>query len=178
MDTVAVRTEKECRRCGVMQPLSRYGQKRATCKSCCNRRGEHFTDDEWRLRRVWKAMRERCSRPGNDDFPRYGGRGIAVCDGWSRFKPFLAWAKTAGYEQGLEIDRINNDGNYCPENCRFVTRAVNARNRSTVKLTVEQARQIRTRAKAGERMTIIAAEFGVHPSTVSNIRDEEIWRNI
>ena len=82
-----------------------------------------------KLYAVWCAMRNRCNKPGVNGYNRYGGRGIKVCEEWQNsFVPFLGWAMANGYKEGLEIDRINNDGNYCPENCRWVTRFENMQN--------------------------------------------------
>lgn len=79
----------------------------------------------------WKAIKQRCLNPRCRAYHNYGGRGITVCDEWLEFEPFLAWALAAGWKKGLEIDRIDNDGNYSPENCSFVTRVVNDNNRRT-----------------------------------------------
>lgn len=83
------------------------------------------------LYRVRNAMIERCYRPSCRGFPRYGGRGITVCDEWRRsFAAFYEWAMSHGYAPGLQIDRIDNDGPYTPENCRFVTPRDNVLNSS------------------------------------------------
>lgn len=76
--------------------------------------------------RVWQMMRKRCTDPSHRMYYRYGGRGIRVCDQWRSFSAFL---KDMGERpSGLVLDRINNDGNYEPSNCRWVTRQVNQRN--------------------------------------------------
>lgn len=77
----------------------------------------------------WKAIKQRCLNPKCHAYYNYGGRGITVCDEWMDFEPFLAWALDSGWEKGLDIDRIDNDGDYRPENCRFVTRSENINNR-------------------------------------------------
>lgn len=75
-------------------------------------------------------MNGRCSSPRHSAWPYYGGRGITVCNEWqSSREAFRAWALANGYEEGLEIDRINNNGNYDPSNCRWVTHAENMKNR-------------------------------------------------
>lgn len=79
---------------------------------------------------VWNSMRQRCRNPKTDSYPNYGGRGITVCDEWmNNFEPFYSWAMQSGYSQGLTIDRINVDGNYCPENCRWATYKEQAMNK-------------------------------------------------
>ena len=82
-----------------------------------------------KLYNVWISMKKRCSNKNNKDYANYGGRGIKVCEQWLDFVPFKEWAKESDYREGLQIDRINNDGDYCPTNCRWVTPKENARNR-------------------------------------------------
>lgn len=77
---------------------------------------------------VWRAMRQRCYRHRDTKFPYYGGRGIKVCERWESFSNFLEDMGEAA--PGLTLDRINNDGNYEPSNCRWATRSQQARNTS------------------------------------------------
>lgn len=89
-------------------------------------------DPAYRLIKVWKSMKYRCYNPKSIGYHRYGGRGIKVCDEWfENSKNFLKWAIDNGYKFGLEIDRINNNGNYEPSNCRWATSSQNSNNRST-----------------------------------------------
>lgn len=82
------------------------------------------------LHSVWTNMKTRCYNPKTWNFKNYGGRGIRVCDEWlNDFKSFHNWAIKNNYTQGLQLDRINNDGDYSPDNCRFVTAKENCQNR-------------------------------------------------
>lgn len=85
-----------------------------------------------RLYGIWIDMRQRCSYEKSINWHLYGGRGISVCDEWNEsFEPFRDWALSNGYADGLQLDRIDNDGNYEPDNCRWSTRAEQGNNRRT-----------------------------------------------
>jgi hypothetical protein len=79
---------------------------------------------------IWCAMRRRCNSNHDKRYARYGARGIAVCAEWDDFSSFYNWAMLHGYRKGLSIDRIDNDGNYNPKNCRWVTISEQNRNYS------------------------------------------------
>lgn len=84
-----------------------------------------------RLDIIHSNMIQRCTNPNNSFYNRYGGRGITVCPEWKTRKNFRSWAYSHGYSDDLEIDRINNDGNYEPSNCRWVSTKENCNNRSS-----------------------------------------------
>ena len=90
---------------------------------------DNYSDEMICLRRNWAGMWERCANPKNKGYPDYGGRGIYVCDDWADFRPFAEWALTNGYHRSLQLDRIDNDGPYSPENCKYVTASENSNNR-------------------------------------------------
>ncbi len=118
--------------------------------------------------KTWQDMKERCYRINNDHYHRYGGRGIIVCDKWKN--SFMAFFADMGLKPfpKAQIDRIDNDGNYEPENCRWVSQKENARSRK--KLTMAKAEEIRNRYKL-DNMTY--AELGkiyrVSVSAIFNI---------
>lgn len=88
-----------------------------------------------RLYNIWCGMKSRCYNKNDSHYPRWGGRGIQVCSEWLLdFDNFQVWALHNGYADNLTIDRINNDGNYCPANCRWVTVAEQNNNQRTNRL--------------------------------------------
>lgn len=83
-----------------------------------------------RLYCCWVDMKQRCLNPKNTFYPRYGGRGIKICEAWMDFVPFMNWSLSNGYNDTLTIDRINNDGNYEPSNCKWSTQKEQAQNKT------------------------------------------------
>lgn len=114
----------------------------------------------------WQNMKQRCTNPNHPKFHRYGGRGISLYDGWKTINGFMEWALSNGWKSGLTIDRIDNNGNYEPDNCRFVTQSENSRKKSTTKLTRQDADKIRERISLGEDEYLIADEYGVVRGTI------------
>lgn len=83
-----------------------------------------------RLYNIWRGMIQRCEDPNQKSYKDYGGRGVQVCKEWRQdFSSFRKWAEGAGYAESLTIDRVNVDGDYCPSNCKWATRAEQNRNK-------------------------------------------------
>lgn len=82
-----------------------------------------------RAYRIWNDMKRRCFCTNRKDYPRYGGRGITMCDNWLNFQNFWDWSLTNGYDDNLSIDRINPNGNYEPSNCRWSNAKEQANNK-------------------------------------------------
>ena len=113
--------------CGCLQKevLRENGRKSVMCKRA-KKHGCFGT----KLYNVWAGMIRRCENPNQLHYSDYGGRGISVCEEWrNNFSTFQSWAIKRGYKEGLSIDRVDNNGNYEPDNCRWVTWDVQARNR-------------------------------------------------
>jgi len=83
---------------------------------------------------AWFHMLQRCENPKNKNYKDYGGRGIKVCAEWHDPAVFIEWALANGWQKGLQIDRIDNNGNYGPSNCHWVSSKENNRNRRSNRL--------------------------------------------
>lgn len=125
--------------CGNECDVKGYKLKNGVTKSCGCLRKDRMREKQFshggagsRLYSIWLGMKQRCYYPNADSFVRYGGRGIQVCDEWvNAFSAFREWALSNGYRDDLSIDRIDNDGSYCPNNCSWETVVVQANNRSS-----------------------------------------------
>ena len=88
-----------------------------------------------KLYAVWHHMKDRCYNSNNARYPRYGGCGITVCNEWlNDFSAFRSWAFSAGYSEGLTIERIDNDASYSPSNCRWATNLEQQNNKSNSRI--------------------------------------------
>lgn len=180
---------KKCKNCQNVLPLESYHKDSALldghrniCKKCAVERAGRSSREKYDatngLSSVLKSMKARCYSSTHRSFPRYGGRGISICQEWLEDENvFYQWALGNGYRKGLQIDRINNDGHYDPENCRFVTPAQNQHNTSKNLLIDEDIRCIRSLYKSGrKKQQEIAQFFGVNQSTISVICSEKTWK--
>lgn len=116
--------------------------------SCgCNRYKDRQTlgGNPTRLYRIWKNMKKRCYNSNNPDFKYYGARGIKVCPEWHEFGPFQSWALSNGYTDELTIDRIDNNGNYEPSNCKWATMKEQAQHRRPCGTVVLNGKEVEIR---------------------------------
>jgi len=102
------------------------------CKSCSVKLTKNATkhgDNGTKLHKLWINFRRRCDDTNNPRYKDWGGRGITYYKQWQDYLTFKKWALENNYKDGLELDRINNDGNYEPNNCRFVDKFIQASNK-------------------------------------------------
>ncbi len=126
--------------------------------------------------RVWRCIKTRCYNKNRKNYVRYGGRGIVVCDRWRN--SFITFFKDMGFKPfpKAEIDRINNDGNYEPGNCRWATHAENNQNRTNNKLSMQKAEEIRKIYKAGGVFQReLGLSYGVSTVAIGKLINCEIW---
>jgi hypothetical protein len=114
---------------------------------------------------TWKNMWQRCTNPNNPKYPRWGGRGIKVCERWRLFENFLA--DVGERPPGMTLDRRDNDGDYSPGNWRWATPAEQAANTRNLKLTPVIIARIQELHAAGMTMTAIGKQLGLGRHTVA-----------
>ena len=113
-----------------------------------------------RLYRIWNNIKNRTLKPKNKYYINYGGRGITLCDEWKNdFKSFYDWSMYNGYSDELSIDRIDNDGGYSPENCRWTTKTMQSRNQRIQKNNTSGYKGVSYNKRNGNYQTYIKIKF-------------------
>lgn len=130
--------------CGKEKIIKPYSVINGKYVSCGCKRAHQKTnlvhgESHTRLHNTWMSMLNRCN-PETEHSDGYGKRGIKVCEEWHDYLNFSAWAKSHGYSDDLTIERIDVNGDYCPENCKWIPFAEQARNRRTTKWVEWQGR--------------------------------------
>lgn len=124
---------------------------------------------------VWRGMKNRCNNKNLKSYVSYGARGIKVCERWNSFDNFVQdMGKRPAYNYQLE--RIDNDGNYEPSNCRWATCNEQSQNRRTNKISVDIAKTIRSMYASGMPQKIIGNKFGISQDHVSRIVNNKYWK--
>jgi hypothetical protein len=121
---------------------------------------------------AWLAMRARCRHPGNPNFKNYGARGITVCERWEIFENFFADMGSRPSPKH-SLDRIDNDGNYEPSNCRWATPKEQMNNVRGRKLTLQQAAAILLDPR---NPTAVGRDYGISRTLVHRIKIGKCWR--
>ncbi len=178
----------ECRcECGALVSVRAMSLTTGHTKSCgclsrdsITKHGQCRGGEDSSLYVIWRAMHNRCYREKDISYPLYGARGIQICGEWrGDFSAFESWAKAAGFNPGMHIDRINANGGYDPENCRWVTQHENNQNRRTTKLDRVKVKALRLAHQAKIMTTKeIADFFGVCVSTVNYTVKGKRWSNV
>ncbi len=154
------------------------------CLPCANRaRSTHGLAARGRtdpLYQLLKNMEARCRYPSVTYYRYYGGRGITVCREWlDDPRAFVAWATANNWKQGMEIDRIDPDGNYCPENCRIVTHQENSQRTRRIHTRPDQVQRVRASFRAGLSVKAAARAAGVSYMVAWHIKKSPgVWSNV
>lgn len=121
-----------------------------------------------RLYDIWCGMKSRCYNKNDSHYYRWGGRGIIICSAWLLdFSNFRDWAYKNGYAENLTIDRINNNGNYEPSNCRWITSAEQNNNQRTNRMITYKGKT--------QNMKQWSKELNINYGTLKSRLDDSHW---
>lgn len=166
----------KCEHCGSIVERAGYGSVNAESCGCIpHHKSKHGDAGKSKLYAVWHGIRDRCLNPKGKDWKRYGGRGIKCCKQWNSYVAFKSWALSHGWQDGLIMDRRDNNRGYYPSNCRFVSILVSNRNKSNITINAHKAKLIRDLLDALTNKQI-ADLLDVPSTTVKNIRSGVCWK--
>lgn len=159
--------------CGQYTVVRGANLKNGAVKSCgCLRHKKPYNRKHGlsniRLYKKWHSMKQRCFAIYDDHYQNYGGRGITVCDEWKNdFMAFYRWAIESGENENLTLERIDVNGNYCPENCTWVDRKTQANNRTSCRIYTYK----------GETKNLMqwCVELGLHYGTIHSRIYRDGW---
>lgn len=164
--------------CGNIKRIRTDALRSGVTVSCGKHQLDHLKNRQYkypqdvrnrRIRNVWHGMMRRCNDEKDRSFKNYGGRGIKVCEEWNDYVSFARWAMRNGYSRNLTLDRIDNDGNYEPSNCKWSTQHEQRCNK--------QNSRRETINGITKTVSEWAKEYGVHPNTVYRRLDRGISIN-
>lgn len=164
--------------CGQITTVQTTSLQSGATKSCgcwnkeqqCSSDTKHKKHGErnTRLYGIWQGMKKRCYNKTSDNYYNYGGRGIEMCAEWRYdYVKFADWAKEHGYQENLTLDRIDPNGNYTPENCRWATNKQQQRNKND--------NRIITFNNESYTLAEWAEKTGINRSTISSRIDKLGW---
>ena len=135
-----------------------------------------------KLYNTWIEMRRRCRDPKRPEWKYYGGKGVKVCDEWEDYEIFEKWAFTVGWSdiQNPTIERVDTNGDYCPQNCFFIPAKKQIRNRDVTVLNERLVAIIRGVAIKYPklRLTVIAELVGVNVNTIYSVVNGNTWKEV
>lgn len=166
--------------CGNKKTVRSYCLTKGNTQSCgCFHREQskknHTTHgmSKTKIYRIWGGILTRCSNKNNRAYKYYGARGIRVCKRWLKFENF--YKDMGDPPKGLTLERINNEGDYKPSNCKWATWIEQKRNTRGVKLSVNIALIIRQTKRSVENIKLLALKYSVSECTIYDILNHRTW---
>jgi len=167
--------------CGVISEVAGNNLKSGKTTNCGCKKSEKTAKQntthgmsKTRAYKIWAGMIQRCTNPNRLAYKYYGARGISVCKRWMTFENFL---EDIGHppSDDYSLERIDNDGWYEPNNCKWATAEVQSRNNRNCKLKKEQVALIKSEINLGITIARISKDFCVSESLIRAIRNKEVW---